>query len=110
MSEEYVVLERKHDGLQAIKLLADPFSGIIYTYGKIEFEEDADNDILRLKFEYDIVDYADKQLADKKPFEAYIGGLLEQMIHEGIEQNNLTYTGGIDNENRTGDLIEPDSQ
>ena len=27
-----------------------------------------------------------------------------------VEENNLTYTGGIDNENRTGDLIEPDSQ
>ena len=45
-----------------------------------------------------------------KPFETYIGDILQELIHEGIEKNSLTYTGGIDNENRTGDPIEPDSQ
>ena len=107
MSKEYVALEHKHEGMQAIKLLADPFSGIIYTYGKIEFEEDDENDTLHLKFEYEIHDYAGKGLGNKEPFEAYIGRLLEEMIHEGIEQNNLTYTGGVD-ENRTEDSNESD--
>ena len=107
MSKEYVVLEHKHNGQQAIKLLADPFSGIIYTYGKIEFEEDEENDSLHLKFEYEIHDYADKGMGDMQPFEAYIGKLLEEMIHEGIRDNNLTYTGGVD-ENRTKDSNESD--
>ena len=108
MNKEYVILEHKHAGLQAIKLLTEPFSGIIYTYGKIEFEEDVENNSLRLKFEYEILDGADKGMTDKAPFESYIGYLLEEMIHDGIEKNNLTYTGGVD-ENRTKDSEQSDS-
>jgi hypothetical protein len=44
-----------------------------------------------------------------KPFEKHIGDVLQDLIHKGIEENNITYTGGVD-ENRTGDPIEPDSQ
>ena len=107
---KYVVVENKHTGYDAIKLLDDPFSGIIISYGKVEFEEDDANDTLRLKFEYEIHDKAGKDFTNLKPFEKYLGDLLQELIHEGLKENNLTYTGGIDNENRTGDLIEPDSQ
>ena len=106
----YVVVENKYTGYDAIKLLDEPFSGIIISYGKVEFEEDDANDTLKLKFEYDIHDKAGKDFKDLKPFEKYLGDLLQQLIHEGLKENNLTYTGGIDNENRTGDPIEPDSQ
>jgi hypothetical protein len=107
---KYVVVENKHTGYDAIKLLDDPFSGIIISYGKVEFEEDDPNDTLRLKFEYEIHDKGGKDFTNLKPFEKYLGDLLQHLIHEGLKENNLTYTGGIDNENRTGDLIEPDSQ
>lgn len=106
----YVTVQSRRDGLDAIKLLDEPFSGIIYTYGKVSFEEDEANDSLKIKFEYEILDKNNKEMSDMKPFEKYIGDLLQELIHKGIEENNLTYTGGVDNENRTGDLIEPDSQ
>jgi hypothetical protein len=93
---KYVVVENKHTGYDAIKLLDDPFSGIIISYGKVEFEEDDPNDTLRLKFEYEIHDKAGKDFTDLKPFEKYLGDLLQQLIHEGLEENNLTYTGGVD--------------
>lgn len=102
MSDHYVILERKHDGLQAIKLIADPFSGIIYTYGKIEFQEDVKRDCLRLKFQYDIIDYAGKVLHDMVEFESYIGDILQELIYIGVKDNSITYTGGID-ENRAED-------
>ena len=105
----YAVVENKKNGIDAIKLLDEPFSGIIISYGKVEFEEDEANDKLHLKFEYHIHDKANKQFTDMKPFEKFLGDLLQQLIHEGIRDNSLTYTGGID-ENRTGDPIEPDSQ
>lgn len=104
----YVVVESKQDGLQAIKLTAGAFEGIIYTYGKVSFDEDEANDKINLHFEYDILDYNDKGLTDKAPFEQYIGDILQELIHEGIEQNNLTYTGGVD-ENRTKDSEQSDS-
>ena len=105
----YVTVQSKRDGIDAIKLLDEPFSGIIFVYGKVEFEPDEANDVLRLKFEYDILDKNNKEFTDMKPFEKYIGDLLQELIHIGIEENSLTYTGGVD-ENRTGDPIEPDSQ
>jgi hypothetical protein len=105
----FTVVENKHNGVDAIKLLDEPFSGIIISYGKVEFEEDDASDTLHLKFEYHIHDKASKQFTDMKPFEKYLGELLQHLIHEGIRDNNLTYTGGID-ENRTGDPFQPDSQ
>ena len=107
-NKPYVVVENTQ-GFDAIKLTENPFDGIIYTYGKVSFEEDELNDKLKIHFDYEILDYANKVLTDTKPFEQYIGDILQELIHEGIENNNLTYAGGID-ENRTGDPIEPDSQ
>ena len=105
----YVTVENKHDGTDAIKLLDEPFSGIIIQYGKVSFEVDEENDRLKIGFEYEILDKANKEFTDIVPFETYLGDLLQELIHLGIEENSLTYTGGVD-ENRTGDPIEPDSQ
>jgi hypothetical protein len=103
-----IVTENKHNGLQAIKLTEGAFEGIIYTYGKVNIDADEENDKINLKFEYEILDYEDKGLTDMKPFEAYIGKILEGLIHEGVEENNLTYTGGVD-ENRTEDSKQSDT-
>ncbi len=97
----YVVVENKRTGMDAIKLTSDPYSGIIYAYGKVEFIPDEENSTLKIKFDYEILDYASKQF-DLSIFENYIGQLLTDMIHEGIAENSISYTGGID-ENRTED-------
>lgn len=101
------VVESRDNGIEAIKLTEYPYEGIIFSYGKVNFEEDPINDILRLKFEYDIHE-GEVPPWNLERFEEYIGGLLQELIHQGIEDNNITYTGGIDNENRTGDSVEPD--
>jgi len=100
-------VQSKYTGLDAIKLTEHPFDGIIYAYGKIEFEEDEENDTLHLKFDYEILEDSGKKFTDKKPFEKYIGDILQELLHEGIAQNNLIYTGGVD-ENRTKDSNESD--
>jgi hypothetical protein len=108
----YTTVESKTTGLEAIKLLEDPYSGIIFTYGKVSFEEDDANDHLKIKFDYDILyDPLDERKgSDPKQFEQYIGDLLQELLHEELAKNNVTYTGGVDNENRTGDIIESDSE
>ena len=100
-----VTVTSKNDGLDALKLTEEPFAGIIYTYGKVSFEE---GDALKINFDYSVVDYADKVITDAKPFEKYIGDILVELIHRGIEKNNLTYTGGID-ENRNKDSEQSDT-
>ena len=101
------ILESRKDGLQAIKLLEEPFEGIIYTYGKVSMDADEENNKLKLAFEYEILDYNDKTLVKMEPFETYIGKILEELIHQGIEENSITYTGGVD-ENRTENSNESD--
>ena len=92
----YVVLENKHDSLQAIKLTEEPYEGIIYSYGKVSFDPNEDTGHLKINFEYEVHDYNDKQLSDKQPFEKYIGDILQELIVEGVGNNSLTYVGGID--------------
>jgi hypothetical protein len=99
------VLENRSNGMTAIKLLEEPFSGIIYTYGQVKFNEDPENDKLTIAFEYEVLDYANKAMTDMKPFESYIGDILTELIHLGVQQNNISYTGGVD-ENRAEDSSE----
>lgn len=101
------VMESEKDGLYPIQLTEGEFEGMIYNYGKVEFVENEPNDTVSLKFEYDILDYAGKNLTDKEPFEQYIGKILEECIYQGIANNDITYTGGID-ENRTKDSEQSD--
>lgn len=109
---KYTTVESKTSGLEAIKLLEDPYSGIIFTYGKVSFDVDEVNDHLKIKFDYDILhDPINPRTGFvKEEFENYIGDLLQELLHQEIAKNNVTYTGGIDDENRTGDIIESDSE
>lgn len=91
----YTIVESKSSGIDAIKLLEEPYSGIIFTYGKVSFDEDDANMKLKINFEYEILDSASKEW-DKELFEEYLGDFLQELIRDGIEQNNLTYTGGTD--------------
>ena len=102
MDKPYVVVESRIKGIDAIKLTKEPWEGIIYTYGKVELDEDEANSTVHLKFDYEVLDWNSKSLTNKQPFEIFIGQILEELIHEGIEQNSLTYTGGVD-ENRNED-------
>lgn len=100
----YELLNEFHDGFQKIKLTENPYRGIIYTYGKVEFVELSDS--VQLKFEHFVLENADKVDND---FNNYVGDILQELIVEGLKNNDLIYTGGVD-ENRTGDPFEPDSQ
>jgi hypothetical protein len=102
----HVVLENKHNGMNAIKLTESPYSGIIFSYGRVGFEEVDDS--LKIMFDYEIHQNNNVEY-DKQEFEQYLGDFLQELIVYGIQNNDLTYTGGVD-ENRTGDPIEPDSQ
>jgi hypothetical protein len=104
-----VTVESLSSGLEALKLTSGPYEGIIYIYGKVDLDADEENDQVFVKFEYEILDYADKGISDPKVFEKYIGDILTELIHRGIAENDITYTGGVD-ENRNKDSSESDSR
>ena len=94
-NSRYAIVQSKTSGLDAIKLLEDPYSGIIFTYGKVQFIEDTEGDKLKIHFEYEVLDNSNK-VWDKPIFEQYLGVLLQELIREGLMNNSLTYTGGVD--------------
>jgi 3-oxoacyl-ACP reductase-like protein len=101
------VLESRATGQTAIKLTEEPYSGIIFNYDRVEFVPDDENDKLHIKFEYDIVNDNGVKYV-KEELETYLGDFLQELIMYGILNNDLIYTGGVD-ENRTKDSEQSDS-
>lgn len=104
---EYVVLEEESNGQSLIRLTCEKYSGIIYSYGRVGFEELGDS--LKLSFQYDVFEcpQSKEHLKDSKEFITHIGDILQELITEGVAKNSLTYTGGVD-ANRTKDSDESD--
>lgn len=96
-------MQNHKSGLQALKLTEEPYKGIMFTFGKVSFDEREDGH-MTCNFEYNIIDDCDKDI-DMGEFEGYISRILEALIKQGIQENSLVYTGGVD-ENRTEDSNE----
>lgn len=101
------VLEHKNgEGVYALKLTEGKHAGIIFSYGKVEFKENEAKDNLVINFEYEIhEDYGITY--DKGEFERELGEFLQELIEYGVENNDITYTGGID-EGRKDDSEQSD--
>ena len=99
-------MQNHKSGLQALKLTEEPYKGIMFTFGKVSFNERDDGN-MTCNFEYNIIDDCNKEI-DMRQFENYISRILEALIQQGIRDNSLTYTGGV-NEDRTKDSNESDS-
>ena len=84
------------------------YSGIIFSYGRVSFDEDKENDRLKVKFDYTIHEEEPESL-DKVAFEKELGDFLMELMMYGIIKNDIVYTGGVD-ENREFNPIELDSQ
>ena len=82
----YSVVQNKATGMDAIKLLDEPFAGIIFCYGRVKINVSEENSQMSIDFEYEILDKGSKDFGNIEPFEKYIGDLLEYMIHSQIEQ------------------------
>jgi hypothetical protein len=89
----------KHGGteLHALVWIDGKYGGIIFSYRTVDFEEDIENDKLRIKFTYDIHEKPKNiHQFDKLEFEAELGDFLTQLLYYGLEKDHL---GLIPNEN-----------
>jgi hypothetical protein len=95
--------------LHALSLTTGPFSGIIFSYTEVAFEEDKDNDKLKIKFEYFVHDVpADKKGYDKKLFENELGDFLVELLYYGLERDHLGFIDG--EQDRKDNPFQSDSQ
>lgn len=95
----FVVVESRKTGVDALKLTSGPYRGIIFSYGKVNFDEQ-DDGTCKLHFDYEV--HENHMEYVKEEFEQYIGDLLVFIIADQLAKNEIIYTGGID-ENRNED-------
>jgi len=77
----------------SVTLTEGKFAGVKYVLGKTELIEGKDN--LTLKYHYDIIE-SKVEDSDVKEFETFIGDVLMQMLSDGVKNNDLVYSGGVD--------------
>ena len=79
-----------------IELLDDPFEGVRYQYGKVEFvEPENEGDDATLRFDYNIYDQRlVVQLSEDVQFQKTIGDILVGLIEDQLTKNEIVYTGG----------------
>jgi hypothetical protein len=95
----YTVLQKDVNGSQLIELTSGKYSGIIYSYGKVEFGEEEDHAVMH--FEYTVHDDFGIELNEEE-LKQELGDILLEIIETGIAKNSIVYSGGVD-ENRTED-------
>ena len=92
MTIGHTTVDNEH-GVQAIKLTDEPYAGIIFSYGKVEFP-DPEEPIL--SFDYELHHVPDGLFYDEEEFKQYLGDFLVELIMWGLNQNSIVYTGGVD--------------
>lgn len=78
------------------------FDNVVLSIYGIKFIEDENETKANMQFEYDV--FEGKILdEDVNEFKQLLGDFILQTIEEGLNKNDLVYTGGVD-ENRTDDI------
>lgn len=95
----------------ALALKEGPFSGIVFSYTEVGFnEEEIDNETkLKISFEYLVHDVPkDKVGYDKIAFEQELGDFMVELLYYGLERDHLGFIP--DEQNREDNSFEPDAQ
>lgn len=92
---EYEIMGSLPDGSYKLKFTNTKFDDIIFTLGAVSFGEGEDE--AKLSYEYNVIEHT--KFYVKEELDKQVGDLVVQMIVTGLENNDLIYTGGTD-ENR----------
>ena len=84
-------VERPSSEFYALKLLQEPYLGVIYSYGKVSLHEDEANIQLKVKFDFAINEVPDhiikENLQKDDHFKTYIGDILIKLIEEKVHND-----------------------
>jgi hypothetical protein len=94
---EHEIVGETEAGEYKFKFTNTDFNDIILSIGGIEFIEGDDE--ANMKFDYDIYEGSVPEERSEE-FKNLLGDFIIQSIEQGIKNNDLIYTGGVD-ENRT---------
>lgn len=85
------VLGASQDGkeLHALCMTEGDFAHIIFSYNSVKFEEDKENDKLKISFEYEVHEIPEnKKNYDKVAFEKELGDFMVELLYYGLEKDH----------------------
>lgn len=91
---EYEIVGVTEDGSEKIKFINAEFNDIVFSIGKVYFTESEFSEP-KLNFQYNIHSHQVK-INEIKEFENILAMFILERIKVGLENNDLVYTGGID--------------
>lgn len=95
--------------IHALCFTSGDFSNIVFSYNDVEFEENKEQDHLKVKFDYDVHYVPEDRLGfDTKAFEKELGDFVVELLMYGVEKENLGFIN--DDEVGKDNSIESDSQ
>lgn len=88
--QNYVFVQRDVDDFSCIKLTNGKYKDIIYTYGKVKFASEPNNEgKLPLQFTYDVQRNPNNQDTESIDFRNTIGDILIEVMEQQLEQDKL---------------------
>lgn len=90
---DYIVPEDKGTTIH-LKLISGEYSGTVYQYGKVKFEE-AENGDVYLQFVYNIIETPlnKEKLEKSTEFKNHIGDVLVNIMSKNIEEGSIDEIG-----------------
>jgi len=104
-----VLTNKDNHHIHALTWTDGKYGGVVFAYNHVSFNEDLENDKLKMSYGYDILETPDRLEIDKEEFEKELGDFLIQLLYYGLERDYLTL-GHIDDVNPPNDTIQFDSQ
>ncbi len=83
---DYKFVIPEDDGISVnVELLSGEYTGVVYNYGKVSFEEDEEGQQGYLVFEYEIIGSENESLKEDDNFKNHIGNILSTIITKNLE-------------------------
>lgn len=78
--------------IHALALTEGEFAGIVFSYKDVSFEEDPENDVLKLKYSFDIHEVPEEKADyDEKSLQNTLGDFLLELLYYGLERDKLGF-------------------
>jgi hypothetical protein len=86
-----VLSDKSVNGLPVgLTFTENQFAGIVFRYNNVKFNEDKDNDVLKVQFDYTVLDVPEALVDyDKNTFEKIVSEFGLQLLYYGLERDHL---------------------
>jgi hypothetical protein len=104
MKTNIAYVEKQNSDFTSIKILDEPYAGIIYTYGKVSVSEpDGENGNATLTFDYKVEEVppiygkSEKEIEEDKEFSNFIGDILIEIFEDSVNNEESADDNPSDN-------------